>query len=199
MIHLRAIIEYRWVALLLIACNLIGAVWGVIAWYGSQLAGTPLVLWPFVPDSPANAFLFIPALLLILRRKPGWPWLNALAAFGNIKYGLWTVIFWTLYWLGGGPMTFMGIAMTFTHLGMALGGVYLLGYSRVRLWYVLALGTWFFLNDWGDYGPLDLHPGLPADALIQTMAMVAVATTLGLTVIFAVYTRRLRDKDVNGY
>ena len=157
--------------------NGIGAIAGMIYWYGNQLAAAPWTLWIFIPDSPASTFWVLPALALILWRRPGWPFLNAFAAFGVIKYGLWTVLFWLIYWVNGGPAHMESIAMTFTQLVMALEGIVLLGFTRMSRWLVFGLGGWFLLNDLIDYGPLQTRPGLPPGVSVALMMWVA----LGLT------------------
>lgn len=78
--------------------NAIGAIAGLLYWYSDQLQRAPWYLWIFIPDSPLSTFWVIPALLLILWHPPGRSWFNSFAAFGIIKYGLWTVIFWSLHW-----------------------------------------------------------------------------------------------------
>ena len=161
--------------------NGIGAVAGVIYWYGGQLAASPWYLWPFIPDSPASTFWVLPALALILCRKPGWSWLNAFAAFGILKYGLWTVIFWSIYWANGGIVHLEGVAMTFTHFVMAIEGLFLLGFTRLTRAVALGLGGWFLLNDLIDYGPLQTRPGLPPGVSVQTMRWFALALTLLIT------------------
>jgi len=161
--------------------NGIGAVAGVIYWYGWQLAFSPWYLWPFIPDSPLITFWVLPALALMLWRKPGWPWLNAYAAFGVIKYGVWTVAFWMLYWAQGGPVQLEGVAMSFTHAIMTLEGLLLLGYTRLTKAVALGLGAWFLFNDWVDFGPLRTHPGLPRGVAVTTMMWVTLALTLLIT------------------
>jgi len=164
--------------------NGIGAVAGLIYWYGGHLARSPWYLWPFIPDSPLSTFWVLPALVLILWRKPGWPWFNAFAAFGVIKYGLWTVAFWSLYWANGGIVSLEGVAMSFTHAVMALEGLFLLGYTRLTKWVALGLGGWFLLNDWIDFGPLQTHPGLPPGVSVATMMGVTVGLTGLLTLVY---------------
>ena len=189
---------YRWAsaqamrllpALFIIGANLVGTVWGVIGWYGGQLAVTPVWLWPFVPKSPGSAFIFIPAFVLILARRP-WPLLNLFAAFALFKYGLWTVIFWFLYWIMvGGQVDTMGVAMTATHWGMVLQGLFLLAYIRPRAWHALALGAWFLFLDWLDYG-VGIYPGLPDLSLVPVMAWESVLSTLLLTALMLALARR---------
>lgn len=170
--------------------NGIGAIAGVLYWYGGQLLASPWYLWPFVPDSPGSTFWVLPALALVLWRAPGWPLLNAFAAFGVIKYGLWTVLFWSLYWANGGPPHVESLAMTFTHLIMAFEGVVLLAFTRLTRTVVLGLGAWFLLNDWIDFGPLQTRPGLPPGVSVSLMVRAAVGLTLLLTVAYLWIARR---------
>jgi len=189
---------YRWAsvqairplpALLIIGANLVGTVWGVIGWYGGQLAATPLWLWPFVPKSPGSAFIFIPAFVLILLKRP-WPLLNIFAAFALLKYGLWTVIFWFLYWtMVGGQADVMGVAMTATHWGMVLQGLFLLAYVRSHARQVLVLGAWFLFLDWLDYG-VGIYPNLPNPALVPVMAWESVLSTILLTALMLLLSRQ---------
>ncbi len=189
---------YRWAsaqamrplpALFIIGANLVGTVWGVIGWYGGQLAVTPVWLWPFVPKSPGSAFIFIPAFVLILLRR-SWPLLNLFAAFALFKYGLWTVIFWFLYWvMVGGQVNGMGAAMTATHWGMVLQGGFLLAYVRPRPWQVLVMGAWFLSLDWLDYG-VGIYPNLPDPSLVPVMAWESVLSTFLLTALMLVLARQ---------
>jgi uncharacterized membrane protein YpjA len=126
----------------------------------------------------------LPALALILWRKPGWPFLNAYAAFGVIKYGLWTVAFWALYWRNGGSLHLESISMSFTHLIMALQALLLLGFTRLTPGVALGVGAWFLLNDWLDFGPVRLRPGLPAGVSVTTMTWVTVALTVLITLVY---------------
>ncbi len=173
-----------WIATAIFIGNAIGAVVGMIYWYGGRFATSPWYLWPFIPDSPGSTFMVLPALALILRRRPGWPLLNAFAAFGVIKYGLWTVAFWSLFWLNGGPLTLESVAMTFTHLVMTGEGLFLLYYARGTLRAAMGLGLWFAFNDWMDYGPWQTRPGLPPGVSVVTMMWVAIALTGLITAVY---------------
>jgi uncharacterized membrane protein YpjA len=164
--------------------NGIGAVAGMIYWYGWQLLLSPWWLWPFIPDSPLSTFWVLPALALLLWRRPGWPFLNAYAAFGVIKYGLWTVAFWALYWYHGGAFHLESLSMSFTHLIMVLEGVLLLGFTRLTAAVALGISAWFLFNDWLDFGPLQLRPGLPPGVSVTAMMWVTVALTLLLASLY---------------
>ena len=187
-IHLM---EYPLLGLAMIIGNTIGGLVGYPFWYGWQLASAPFYFWPFIPDSPTSALLFVPAYLLIRRRKPGWPLLNGLAAFANIKYGLWTVAYWFLFWHQGGDPGWMGWLLTFTHAAMVLEGAYLLNYARLGGLGTATIVGWFFLQDWADYGPWNLHPGLPDMSLVPAMRVEAIVSTVLLSIVLVVlYVRR---------
>jgi uncharacterized membrane protein YpjA len=187
---------YRWlhdlilqppIAWALIAFNSVGVVLGFIYWYGGQILSTPWPLIPFVPDSPLSTAFFPISLVLILASRR-YPRLFAFAAFGLIKYGLWTVWAWILFWSQGGSPTLESVAMTITHLGMAGEGLFLLSYAGVTQLDALLIGSWFLLNDWVDYG-LGYHPRLLPQMPVIWMGAEGILSTLVLT---AVYFSRAR-------
>ncbi len=182
------LMEHPLIAVALVVGNTIGGLVGYPFWYGWQLAHAPVYFWIFIPDSPTSALLFVPAYLLIRRRKPGWPLLNAVAALANLKYGLWTDAYWFLFWREGGDPGWMGLLLSFTHTVMALEGLYLLHYTYLRWGEALAVAAWFFLQDWADYGPWNLHPGLPDPALLPAMRVVAIVSTVVLVAVLFVLT-----------
>ncbi len=190
------LMEHPLLGLAMVVGNTVGGLIGYPFWYGWQLATSPIYYWPFIPDSPTSALLFVPAYLLIRRRKPGWPLLNGLAAFANIKYGVWTVAYWYLFWRGGGNPGWMGWMLTFTHAVMALEGVYLLNYARLGWLGTAAIIGWFALQDWADYGPWNLHPGLPDMSLVPAMRVEAIVSTVVLSALLvALYVLRQRQSD----
>lgn len=176
-----ALMEHPLIGLALVVGNTVGGIIGYPFWYGWQLATSPLYFWPFIPDSPTSALLFVPAYVLIRRRKPGWPFLNGLAALANIKYGVWTVAYWYLFWREGGNPGWMGLLLSFTHAVMALEGTYLLHYTRLGWGGTAVLIGWFALQDWADYGPWNLHPGLPDPRLVPAMRVEAMVSTVLLS------------------
>lgn len=188
------LMEHPLIGAAMVIGNTIGGLVGYPFWYGWQLANSPVYFWPFIPDSPTSALLFVPAYLLIRRRKPGWPLLNGLAAFANIKYGIWTVVYWYLFWRLGGNPGWMGIMLSFTHTVMAIEGLYLLHYTRLGWGGTLAIIGWFVLHDWADYGPWNLHPGLPDTRLVPAMRVEAIISTVVLSlVLIALTARRVRS------
>ncbi len=187
---------YRWahdlillrpIAWGLIAFNSVGVVLGFVYWYGWQILSTPLRFVPFVPDSPLSTAFFPISLLLILAGRR-YPRLYAFGAFGLIKYGLWTVWAWILFWAQGGGPTLESIAMTITHLGMAGEGLFLLGYAGVRRSEALLIGGWFLLNDYVDYG-LGYHPRLLPGMPVALMGAEGILSTLVLTASYLILAR----------
>ena len=79
-----------------VAINLAGTAFG-FWYYRFQFAGTPTVMWPFVPDSPFATLLVA---LALASWKLGRPqeWLIALAFFGNVILGGWTVYVHLVFW-----------------------------------------------------------------------------------------------------
>lgn len=73
----------------IVAINLLGTAFGFY-YYSPQFARTPVEMWIFVPDSPMATLLIA---LALASWKLGRPqqWLIALAFFGNIILGGWTV------------------------------------------------------------------------------------------------------------
>lgn len=164
----------------LIFINLVGFVAGTLFWYGPQLAVTPAALWPWLVDSPLSVLGFAVALPLLKRGKRGTGWLATWALFSNVKYGLWTVVYWTLWWRAGNPLTTESVTMTFTHAAMIGMGLSLLVYFRPRLWGVLFSAAWFGFNDYLDYWQ-GLAPTVPGDVPIGFLQVEQLVVTISLT------------------
>ena len=73
----------------IVAINLMGTAFGFY-YYGGQLSNTPVEMWLFVPDSPM-ATLFVALALASWKLGRPQEWLIALAFFGNVILGGWTV------------------------------------------------------------------------------------------------------------
>jgi uncharacterized membrane protein YpjA len=159
---------------LLFWVNLLGTAYGYV-WYGDQLVETfrerPLVLLPFVPDSPTASLFFTFSLLCLLAdRHPAWrrrvariaglrSLIDALAVITLIKYGVWAVVVnFADGWQGGGIdiLQWMLIA---SHAGMALEALVYAGRLTYGKTALLAASAWTLVNDALDYG-LDIHPWL---------------------------------------
>lgn len=117
----------------------------------------------------------------LLRRAPVW--LLCLLAAGQIKYGIWTITAWALFWrntaaLFGSPMwTPDSILMTISHVGLAAQGVLLLTFIRPTLGGALAALGWFGLSDYVDYG-LGWFPAVPQIIPISVLQWSTQAMTL---------------------
>ena len=147
----------------IIGINLLGTVFGfwyygfhplplsdpVITW---QLGSEPLLLWPFVPDSPL-ATLFIALALWRWYRGNQSEYLSMLAFFGCWKLGLWTP-----YVLGVFAESFLAVTwfplyvfLFVSHLGMVLEAFVLHRIASFRLRAIGVALVWYGLNDILDY------------------------------------------------
>lgn len=125
MLWLLGLIEHWNIAWVIVVLNFGGFLAGIVFWYGEQLllAVDQWFLWPFIPDCPLFAGLFVVA-FLGLRAGRDWRLFYTITALGLIKYGVWTVVFSLAYWVRGAPVEPLSLAMCFTHVGMILEGVY---------------------------------------------------------------------------
>jgi uncharacterized membrane protein YpjA len=133
---------------------------------------------------------------VFFRRTPAW--LLAIIAFGQIKYGIWTITAWSLFWrntsaaLGSPLITADSVLMTVTHVGLAAQGALLLTYFRPDLVAVAASFGWFAVSDFIDYG-LGYFPAVPEEYIPPAaMQWSTVTVTIGLSILFlwwALYAR----------
>lgn len=115
-----------------------------------QFSLEPVIMWPFVPDSPV-ATLFIGLSLIAWRLEWDAEWLHALAFFGCIKLGLWTP-YVQLYvnGLGSTPLWLYHF-LVWSHAAMALEAFLLHRYSEFPVWAVAVATVWYLSNDIVDY------------------------------------------------
>ncbi len=175
-----------------VGISLIAFFLGIVYWYGRQPPLVPPLFWVFVPDCPLYAFLFGLALAAMLLGYPlgqRLPLLSGILAFGLIKYGVWTVVAWIIFWSRTGLFTPESMVMTVAHVGMILEGIFLLGFVRINVSVALMSGIWFLANDAADY-ILGYHPGLPWAVPLSLMGWHTLAVTLILTGLYAVLARR---------
>lgn len=125
---------------------------------------------------------------IFFRQAPAW--LLGLFAFGQIKYGIWTITAWLVYWrntalvYGAPDFSFDSVFMTLTHIGLLGQGIFLLTYFRPDLTTALVSFGWFALSDFVDYG-LGFYPGLPLDFIpLSIMQWSTIAVTVGLSAIY---------------
>ncbi|MBP2655745.1 MAG: hypothetical protein H6Q73_3314 [Firmicutes bacterium] len=188
---MRGLLYQPWLLILLIVVNALGTLYGVY-WYADQLQSTPWYLWWVVPDSPLHAALFGVYLYWIVSGRLGAlpDWLLAFAwaaVLGVIKYGLWTTVILSQYFLSQGmfpgPEDFL---LLVSHGGMALEGLIYMGLLPRRSFPALLAVFWLGLNDFVDYR-FFTHPHLPQ----PDQVIVAANVNVSLTVIAAVLTGRL--------
>ncbi|GAB4110885.1 MAG: DUF1405 domain-containing protein [Roseiflexaceae bacterium] len=156
--------------------NLLGAVIGGVFWYGNQILNAPIWAWIFIPDCPLAALVASLA-LIAWRAGKRWYFFNALVAFGCMKYGLWTLAFWSKHWLSGGMIEPISVGLFITHMGLFAEGALLtlcafpLGLSRR-----FAVISWYLLSIIVDYG-LGFHPVLTSFVPVEYVFWVAMALT----------------------
>jgi uncharacterized membrane protein YpjA len=147
---------------LLVALNLVGAVYGFL-WYRGQLASTPFWCWPLVADCPMAALLAALATWRWASDRPA-PVLFALAKGSAVYLGAWTLLFFLLAGRAD-PLLLV------SHVALLLEGLVFW-----RAWPTTTVGRAWLLallagNALVDYG-LGLHPAMPA-RLVPAMAGVS--------------------------
>ena len=116
-----------------------------------QFAFEPVVMWPFVPDSPVATLFIGLSLTLWWVGRPS-EWLNLLAFFGCIKLGLWTPFVLLAFADGFSNLhPAMYHFLFWSHLAMVLEAFLIHRYSAFPTRAIgLAVG-WYGLNDLVDY------------------------------------------------
>ncbi|KAB1193405.1 DUF1405 domain-containing protein [Haloferax sp. MBLA0076] len=191
------------VAWVVVAINLVGTAFG-FWYYGFQFSIEPVVMWPFVPDSPV-ATLFIALSLALWKLGRSNEYLNALAFFGCLKLGLWTPYvllvfksdFSYLHWA-------MYNFLFWSHLAMVVEAFLIQRYAKFPIVAVFAAVLWYGFNDVVDYFvPLvgtPHHTLIPAepilDGVVQHVApahelAAAGAVVLTLTATFLAFSTRV--------
>ena len=187
----------------IILINLMGTAFGF--WYYGvrlwppgvtwQLGREPLVMWPFVPDSPLATLLFAVALIGV-QRGAARPTVVALGFIGSVKLGLWTpfvLVAFSEAFLAT-TATAMYLFLLVSHLGMAVQALLLARLAEFRVRGVVIAVGWYLLNDIVDYFlPIigsPHHTALPlADATPiygATVLQVAAAGAVSITVLATV-------------
>jgi uncharacterized membrane protein YpjA len=193
------------------AIGVLAGALGFWLWYGPVLARSPAWQWPFIPDCPLFALLFVPSLILVLARRPARRY-HAWVAFGLIKYGTWTVFVWLAYWIDSlEHFTGESLLMSLSHLGMILVGLVLLSFVRTTSvqdgpgtvdmdWYTVAICVaWYGFSDWMDYGIFRTYPYF--DTHVVPLGLVqghTILMTLSLSVLYAYWARkRHRNRTIS--
>ncbi|HEY3341239.1 MAG TPA: DUF1405 domain-containing protein [Anaerolineae bacterium] len=172
--------------------NIAGFVAGTLFWYGDfiRASNPPLWAYPFIPDSPLSTLL------------------NRFAIAYNIKFGAWTMLFWSLYWARTGDMNPLSVLMFTTHFGMAAEGVLLFQYLDGKgMRNTFTVMAWFALHDIVDYAPIapgregyGWYPPLPmGTALTPIMMAFAIVMTCALSGSLILQSQLSRRKAVEAW
>lgn len=125
---------------LLLLVNIAGTIYGY-DWYGWQLAETPTIFLPFVPDSPTACLFFVIVLIAFLLRK-NWPFVEALAIVTLVKYGIWAVVMNLLVYFVQGQLDVASFMLIASHFAMALQGVLYAPFYRFKWRHLIVAAIW---------------------------------------------------------
>src|SRR5690625_2262023 len=145
----RYILVDKYFLVVLFLINLFGTIYGYM-WYESQLAITPAIFLPFVPDSPTASLFFTIFLLFFLFNKKV-PYIEALAITSLFKYGTWAVVMNILTLITEGSLSWQGYMLIGSHAGMAIQGLLYAPYYSIKLKHLVVAGIWILHNDIIDY------------------------------------------------
>jgi uncharacterized membrane protein YpjA len=181
----------RWVVMspavwVVALADLGGAIAGFSYWYGATILAAPWYYWIFVPDCPLAALLMGIALLAYHFGRR-WDFIGVLAVGTCLKYGLWTVVSWSVEFSRGGPFTLEGVGMTVTHLILFVQGLLLAGLLRYRVLPVVVASLYLVGNDLADYAA-GQYPRLPELVGVGLMKIVAICSTAAILAYWAVAT-----------
>lgn len=150
--------------IILFIINLIGTIYGYY-WYGSQLAITPNIFIPFVPDSP-TATLFFTVFILFFIFNKNIPYLEALAVTSLFKYGVWAVVMNLLTLIVNGELPWQGYMLIGSHAAMAIQGLLYLPYYKIKLKHLTVAAIVLLHNEIIDY-VFDMMPIYSSLSLYQ--------------------------------
>jgi uncharacterized membrane protein YpjA len=165
-----------------------GALAGYTYWYGATILASPWYYWIFVPDCPLAA-MFAGLALLAYHYGRRWEWLGLFAVGTCLKYGLWTVVSWSVDFSRGGPYTLEGVGMAVTHFILIIEGLILMRFVRYRLWPVVIASLYLVANDLADY-VANQFPRLPELVGVGMMRIVAICSTVAILGFWAMMTAR---------
>ncbi|WP_026694838.1 DUF1405 domain-containing protein [Peribacillus kribbensis] len=149
MAYLYSILANKNVLWLLFIVNLLGTAYGYY-WYGYQLAETPAIFLPFVPDSPTASLFFVLVLLgFILKRN--WGLFQALAIMTLFKYGIWAVAMNLFLLKVQGTLDWTGYMLMASHGAMAIEGVLYSPFYKIKKWHFAVAAIWTLHNEMIDY------------------------------------------------
>jgi uncharacterized membrane protein YpjA len=155
---------------LVVVTNLVGTVFG-FWYYRFQFSIEPVVMWPFVPDSPVATLFIACAFGAWYLGRPN-EYLNALAFFGCLKLGAWTP-YVLLAFID--DFSYLHPAMYnflfWSHLAMVVEAFVIHRFSGFPVRAVLVAVLWYGFNDLVDYfvplvgGPH--HTLIPAEPVVD--------------------------------
>ncbi len=137
-------------AWLVVGINLLGTAFG-FWYYRLQFTTTPVVMWPFVPDSPA-ATLLIACSIALWKLGRESEIMNALAFFGCIKLGLWTPYVLLAFFPAWGYLhPAMYNFLFWSHLLMVVQAFVLHRYADFPLYAIAVAVAWYTVDLVVDY------------------------------------------------
>ncbi|MFC6875110.1 DUF1405 domain-containing protein [Halobellus marinus] len=202
-----------------VAINLLGTAFGfwyygfhplpltdpLITW---QFAAEPVVMWPFVPDSPM-ATLFIALAFASWKLGRTNEYLAALAFFGCWKLGLWTPYVLAVFADAFLETTWfpLYVFLFFSHLAMVVEAFVIHRFADLPVRAVAVALAWYGLNDIVDYFvPIvgdPHHTALPlADSVVvggSTVLQLAAAGAVVLTFLATFFALATRVKKVEAW
>lgn len=198
-------LRFAW---LIVAINLAGTAFG-FWYYRHQFTYEPVVMWPFVPDSPLATLLIA---LAIACWKLGYeqPWLTTLAFFGNVILGLWTPYVLLAFFDSYAYLhPAMFLFLFFSHLGMVAQAFVLHRISDFPVYAVAIALLWYGVDLIVDFSvpivgephhtalpvPRETYMYLGADALGVAAAG---ATAFTLLALFLALTTRVKKLEARG-
>ena len=178
----------------IVGINLIGTAFG-FWYYRFQFSGTPVLMWPWVPDSPL-ATLFMAVSLGLWKLGRTNELVNVLAFYGNIKLGLWTPFTLVVFRAEFADLHPAMYAFLFgSHLLMVAQAFLIHRYASFPPWAIVGALLWYSIDLVVDYFipivgephhtwiplPRETEMWLGATA-IDLIAAAAVILTLWITV-----------------
>jgi uncharacterized membrane protein YpjA len=199
------------IAWLVVLTNLVGTAFG-FWYYGFQFSIEPVVMWPFVPDSPVATF-FIAASLALWKLGRSNEYVNVLAFFGCLKLGAWTPYvllafqqeFSYLHWA-------MYNFLFWSHLAMVVEAFLIYRYSDFPLPAIGVAVAWYGFNDLVDYFvPIvgtPHHTLIPAEPIVNgvvqhvspahEIAAAGAVTLTAIAIVLALATNRAKRRARGG-
>ncbi|WCK56099.1 DUF1405 domain-containing protein [Aneurinibacillus sp. Ricciae_BoGa-3] len=184
-----------WFLWMMIIINALGSIYGFY-WYKDQMDQTyPAILRIFVPDSPTASSLFTLVLIAMLIGR-SIPWLEAVAAVANFKYGVWCVGVILAGAALGSPLYWEHYMLMLSHAGMAVEAVLYARFYSIKLRHIGYAAVWVLINDLLDY-PLKIYPWLSTELDPYYMRVGWFTLALSLFSLWVIYALTRHYKKVN--